>query len=180
MLLKRRCLLDFGSMKVANEEAQFLRRQAGIQCYCITTSLSALRFRHQSTTLLTMISLLFYTRPLSLLLLHVTSVPHAAASSAVCSQFPYDVLLPLSNYAPAEAFCTSFLPPHKCTTTVPVTNVLTSTIVVSTTVATIPSTISKCLLFSCSILGLTNYRHSYPDHHFEHSHNHCHRWRFEL
>ena len=126
----------------------------------ITTSLSALRFCDQSATLLTMILSFSCRGFLPLLLLCVASMSPVAGSSAVCSQFSYDVLLPLSNYAPAEAFCTSFLPPQQCTTTVSVTNVLTSTIVVSTTVATIPSTISKSLLFYCSIPCLINDRHS--------------------
>jgi len=120
---------------------------------------------------------MIFTRPhkgmLSLLLLCISSSRYTAAASAVCSQLPYELLLPLSNYAPAEVFCTSFFP-QQCTTTVSVTNVLTSTIVVNTTVATIPTTISKSLLFYYTIPCLTNDRHSYPSHHCEHSHEHCH------
>lgn len=104
-------------------------------------------FQHQSSQLLLTMVLCYARNAIFslLLLVCITSIPYvAAASAAVCSQLPYDLLLPLSKYPPAESFCTSFFP-QQCTSTVSVTNVLTSTVVVRTTVATTPSTISKFL-----------------------------------
>lgn len=49
-----------------------------------------------------------------------------AKPGSVCTQAPYSVILPFSNYAPAEAFCSSHYPVKpviRTTTTTPVTTV---------------------------------------------------------
>ncbi|KIY03301.1 uncharacterized protein Z520_01768 [Fonsecaea multimorphosa CBS 102226] len=59
----------------------------------------------------------------------------AHASSAVCSQPPYALFLPLSNFAPAETFCSSKFPLH-CTVTSTTTSTSTSVNTVDTTYST--------------------------------------------
>lgn len=64
------------------------------------------------------------------------SLAAVAVASNVCSQFPYAELLPLSNYAPAEAFCSSRFPLTPCSTTI----TISSTMIASSTVATVIDT----------------------------------------
>ncbi|KAF2479571.1 hypothetical protein BDY17DRAFT_356256 [Neohortaea acidophila] len=66
----------------------------------------------------------------------LVSLAAVAVASNVCSQFPYAELLPLSNYAPAEAFCSSRFPLTPCSTTI----TTSSTTIASSTVATVTVT----------------------------------------
>ena len=57
------------------------------------------------------------------------------AATGVCNQFPYTLLLPLSNFPAAESFCSSKFP-LACTTTLKTT----TTVISGTTLNTVYST----------------------------------------
>ena len=79
-----------------------------------------------------------------------TASPVAGSGSgSVCSKLPYDLILPFSNYPPAESFCSSHYPIPPVTITTTVTSTVTpgndkrEAKTKKTTVKTTPTTTAK-------------------------------------
>lgn len=70
--------------------------------------------------------------------------PAAAATTNVCTQAPYSLILPFSTYAPALSFCSQYYPVIAVTVTTTVTPTSTSvTTIGKTTTVTKGSTVHK-------------------------------------
>ena len=83
------------------------------------------------------------------------TVKTTLAAAGVCTQNPYALILPLSNYAPAESFCSSKYPVAPCTTTL----TSTATITLSNTVGTVTDTTGNtCSAIEYHVLTLDRHR----------------------
>lgn len=126
------------------QDSRSTRLKLSDESTCNSHSAFFLPVRHLATTIMLVVMLLSTLFPLLAIL------PHAFAAtlmqyggSAVCSEAPYALILPLSSYKPAIAFCSSVYPASKCndltrTSTATTTEVITS----NTAVATVSSTTS--------------------------------------